>query len=611
MKKRISAFLLTAIILLAVVPIAVSARTPAEIKIGFGDFNVSTGFFSGGFLEIPSVGAKVPDVSDLRLAVVKDYDGDKVTDAGQAGAIEVASAFWSTSAEKFNWAPVTLTLKLRARDPFYTIDEGKIVSPFVFGGSFRAAVTVNGTKEKMTVGTYQPYTVELTFNKFDVVYDETLAPLTVDGPFPGSLALGDSFPTYEVSGLKNKFYTAETNWYHAIKAGSNYTKGEKEFPSDTVRTGESYFVEITFKLTGESEWDEYGLKNEFLAGGNYNCRLKDTVSGATTEGFFTYDDLAGANDHPDDKTLVARFLWKAGAKRMLRDVEIEGVTAPVVGETPVNYGISVAAPFNELTVNNASWNGNFDESGAFKAGERYTLTLSFNGDGSYDLTELNKLNAVAPGTGYTLASADGGVVTKFVMGEIMLSMQIEYIAEPADLGDFYIDLSNGEVTVAPEDVKAYGVTVDALRSALVILANDFSTTETYWDVDRDDLNDVVVKNGSVYQAHKDTAIENTYTVSLSNAAYDFIKTDPTAIAYYSSITFKFAKLSPVLMQGDMNGDGKVNAKDVTALMKSLIGAAPSNFVADAADYNQDGKVNAKDVTSLMKDLVNGKFEAQG
>jgi hypothetical protein len=63
---------------------------------------------------------------------------------------------------------------------------------------------------------------------------------------------------------------------------------------------------------------------------------------------------------------------------------------------------------------------------------------------------------------------------------------------------------------------------------------------------------------------------------------------------------------PPFTPGDVNDDGKVNAKDVTAIMKFLVGAAPKTFVEDAADYDSNGKVNAKDVTKLMKDLVTAK-----
>ena len=57
--------------------------------------------------------------------------------------------------------------------------------------------------------------------------------------------------------------------------------------------------------------------------------------------------------------------------------------------------------------------------------------------------------------------------------------------------------------------------------------------------------------------------------------------------------------------GDVNGDDALNAKDVTSIMKFLVGKTPKDFNEAAADYNGDGKTNAKDVTGLMKFLVKG------
>ena len=45
------------------------------------------------------------------------------------------------------------------------------------------------------------------------------------------------------------------------------------------------------------------------------------------------------------------------------------------------------------------------------------------------------------------------------------------------------------------------------------------------------------------------------------------------------------------------------AKDVTAIMKYLVGKAPEGFDETAADFDGNGKINAKDVTGLMKQLV--------
>ncbi|MBO4868468.1 MAG: dockerin type I repeat-containing protein [Clostridia bacterium] len=58
--------------------------------------------------------------------------------------------------------------------------------------------------------------------------------------------------------------------------------------------------------------------------------------------------------------------------------------------------------------------------------------------------------------------------------------------------------------------------------------------------------------------------------------------------------------TPPKPDGDFNGDGKVNAKDVVSLMKALVSGGASVFIADVTG---DGKVNAKDVIALMKMLI--------
>ena len=54
--------------------------------------------------------------------------------------------------------------------------------------------------------------------------------------------------------------------------------------------------------------------------------------------------------------------------------------------------------------------------------------------------------------------------------------------------------------------------------------------------------------------------------------------------------------------GDINGDGEVNNKDLTRLMKYLAGAEVET-VSLALDVNGDGEVNNKDLTRLMKYLA--------
>lgn len=60
-----------------------------------------------------------------------------------------------------------------------------------------------------------------------------------------------------------------------------------------------------------------------------------------------------------------------------------------------------------------------------------------------------------------------------------------------------------------------------------------------------------------------------------------------------------------ILFGDVNLDGKLNAKDVTLIMRSLTGIKV-NMDASTRDVNGDGKYNAKDVILLMKLVVGMK-----
>ena len=60
----------------------------------------------------------------------------------------------------------------------------------------------------------------------------------------------------------------------------------------------------------------------------------------------------------------------------------------------------------------------------------------------------------------------------------------------------------------------------------------------------------------------------------------------------------FAKEDPEVIPGDLNDDGKINSRDVIALMKLVL--TPNAEVTAASDLNNDGKVNSRDVIILMK-----------
>ncbi len=56
-----------------------------------------------------------------------------------------------------------------------------------------------------------------------------------------------------------------------------------------------------------------------------------------------------------------------------------------------------------------------------------------------------------------------------------------------------------------------------------------------------------------------------------------------------------------VLPGDVNGDGKVNVSDVTALVNMILRIEPTNF--DTADVNGDRRVNTSDLTALINIIL--------
>jgi len=61
----------------------------------------------------------------------------------------------------------------------------------------------------------------------------------------------------------------------------------------------------------------------------------------------------------------------------------------------------------------------------------------------------------------------------------------------------------------------------------------------------------------------------------------------------------------VTVQGDANGDGKVNITDAVAVVDYILGNPPAGFNETAADVNKDGKVNITDAVGIVDIILSG------
>lgn len=80
-----------------------------------------------------------------------------------------------------------------------------------------------------------------------------------------------------------------------------------------------------------------------------------------------------------------------------------------------------------------------------------------------------------------------------------------------------------------------------------------------------------------------TCITSDFTIALNDEQYD--------------------PLPPEYILGDANGDGKVNVRDITAIMAYFTGKTPASFNRDAADANKDGVINKNDITHITNIIL--------
>ena len=91
--------------------------------------------------------------------------------------------------------------------------------------------------------------------------------------------------------------------------------------------------------------------------------------------------------------------------------------------------------------------------------------------------------------------------------------------------------------------------------------------------------------------------------SVMRPAYTPLSKDPVFADSATTAFYAEKKAAPAFTPGDANGDGKVNSKDVVAVMKAIVGVEVKGYNKDAADFDGNGKINSKDVVAIMKAIV--------
>lgn len=79
-------------------------------------------------------------------------------------------------------------------------------------------------------------------------------------------------------------------------------------------------------------------------------------------------------------------------------------------------------------------------------------------------------------------------------------------------------------------------------------------------------------------------------------AYDFQPADPADPASTQTDVDN-------TLRGDVNGDGRIDVSDASAIATYVTGTTISGFIAKAADYNGDGRVDVSDASAVASHVV--------
>ena len=116
-------------------------------------------------------------------------------------------------------------------------------------------------------------------------------------------------------------------------------------------------------------------------------------------------------------------------------------------------------------------------------------------------------------------------------------------------------------------------------------------------IDNADVTTEYLSVGSDHNGYKGLDLVNCYVASPANGVvsnYGYITVDGDE--WQGHIEIKRSGIT-----GDVNGDGKVNVSDVTALINMILGITPMDQTR--ADVNGDTKVNVSDVTALINIIL--------
>jgi hypothetical protein len=114
-----------------------------------------------------------------------------------------------------------------------------------------------------------------------------------------------------------------------------------------------------------------------------------------------------------------------------------------------------------------------------------------------------------------------------------------------------------------------------------------------------DLTNVSIEEGA-FKLFRYTSNYSQRTLHVPNGTADAYQADNNWKPYFGTIV----EMDPIVISGDINGDGEVNIADFNALAYMLLEVNATIEDSPAADVNGDGKIDIDDIPAMIDKIVN-------
>ena len=333
--------------------------------------------------------------------------------------------------------------------------------------------------------------------------------------------------------------------------------------------------------------------------------LEQYIWGSKQTKAFSYNNYEGGGGTTDKEDVTMTFSATSVTATLG-----QAFTAPTLSTTPAGLAVVYSSSdTNVATVDSSTGNVTLHAAGTT------TITATFNGNANYNAnTASYQLTVVKQGDDPTPITGDGifQLVTSTSDLEsgkryLIVSGTVSLTKLDGTAGTGSVTINSSQIDMNNADNTGLILTLEKVGDYWTVKGNDVYMALT---ADKNALN---TSTTATAQTAKWTIMVDSESASITNSNYT-----SRSLKYNSGSNMfrcyttgqqdvqlykELEKEMPVVLRGDVNGDGQVTIADVTSLVNIILGSQGGD--TSVADLNGDSQITIADVTSLVN-IILGK-----